>query len=93
MDLMAVTAERTTWFLGAAATAMVVEVIGEVVAWSRAWQRRRRRSGIVTAVKAEEEQDDSVFGHGSEGRADGVDDMDPTAAAAASKRAREILAA
>jgi hypothetical protein len=38
-------------------------------------------------VKAEEKQDGLVLGHGGEGWVDGSDGMDPTAAAALSKRA------
>jgi hypothetical protein len=51
--------------------------------------------GVVSGVKvkAEEERDGSVPGHGGEGRADGCDGdgMDPTVAMP--KRAREILTA
>jgi hypothetical protein len=80
MDQVAVTVERMARFSGATATTMMVEAVKEVAAWSRARRWRRRRSGMVMTMKAEEERDGSVPRHGGEGQADGGDGMDLAAA-------------
>jgi hypothetical protein len=93
VDPTAVTAKRTVRFPDAAAMVMVVELVGEMAAWSQARCRRWRRSGTTTAVKVEEEQDGSVPGCGGEGRANDGDSVDRATVAAASKRTQKILAA
>jgi hypothetical protein len=77
---------------------MAVVVVEEAAAWSWVWWCRWRRSRTTTAVKVEEEQDNLVPGCGSEGRADSNECVDLAVAVAtlrraASKSAREILAA
>jgi hypothetical protein len=57
VDPAAVTAKRTVRFPDAAMMVMVVELVGEMAAWSQARCRRWRRSGTTTTVKAEEEWD------------------------------------
>jgi hypothetical protein len=91
---VAVTAERTTRFPSAVATVMAVVVVEEAAAWWCRW----RRSRTATAVKVEEERDNLVPECGSEGRADSNECVDLAVAVAtlrraASKSAREILAA
>jgi hypothetical protein len=93
VDPAAVTTKRTVRFPDAATMVMVVELVGEMAAWSQAWCRRWRRSGTTTTVKAEEERDGSVPRRSGEGRADDGDNVDQATVAAASKRAQKILAA
>jgi hypothetical protein len=65
-------AERMARFPGTSAT--TVAGVREAATWSRVWRRRSR----TTTTK--EEWDDSVTGHGGEGRANDGNGVDPAAA-------------